>query len=184
MTSQESAPNLTVQAEDPLEGLLLEDKSQFKTCSQIGFYRRQKLLHPDQSPYLAQLDTLKTENGIATLNIIHQRTKVPLQLQVIAVEGNIVRLKIKELSPLKPRYEVPDVLVKEPTTERFNILLQETETVVLEHPSGTSKVHINSQPFSIMVTQEDKALFGINSQGFLYFEHLRLPPEKRYKISG
>ncbi|XP_077320961.1 neutral alpha-glucosidase C isoform X2 [Lithobates pipiens] len=179
MTSQESAPNLTVQAEEPLEGLLLEDKSKFKTCSQIGFYRRQKLLHPDQSPYLAQLDTLKMENGIATLNILHQRTKVPLQLQVIAVEGNIVRLKIKELSPLKPRYEVPDVLVKEPTTGRFNILLQETETVVLEHPSGTSKVHIHSQPFSIMVTQEDEALFGINSQGFLYFEHLRLPPEKR-----
>ncbi|XP_072284040.1 neutral alpha-glucosidase C isoform X3 [Pyxicephalus adspersus] len=179
MTSQESTPNPTVQAEDPLGGVLLEDKSKFKTCNQIGFYRRQKLLHPDQSPYLAQLDTLKTGNGIASLTIFHQETKVPLQLQLIAVKGNMFRLKIKEISPLKPRYEVPDVLVTEPATERFNILLQETGTVVLEHPSGTSKVHITSQPFSIMVTQEDKALIGINSQGFLYFEHLRQPSEKR-----
>ncbi|KAM9294456.1 neutral alpha-glucosidase C [Gastrophryne carolinensis] len=161
-----------------VERVLIPDQSKFKKCSEIGFYRRQKLLCPDESPYLAQLDSLKAEHGVAKFNIIHKETKVPLQLQVIANEGSILRLKINEISPIKPRYEVPDVLVKEPVQERLSVSQQDTGTVVLEHSNGSLKVHITSQPFSMVVTQQDKALIGINSRGFLFFEHLRKPPQK------
>ncbi|XP_063803555.1 neutral alpha-glucosidase C [Pseudophryne corroboree] len=178
MSSQESAAPQGSEPSDPLAGVLIEDKNKFKTCSQIGFYRRQKLFHPDQSLYLAQLDTLKVENGIVTLNIIHQETKVPLQLQIIAIEGNILRLKINDVFPSKPRFEVPDVLVKEPTAQWLKISQQETGSVILECPSASSKVHITAHPFSMLVTQEDKALIGVNSQGLLYFDHLLSPPPK------
>ncbi|XP_075048690.1 neutral alpha-glucosidase C [Mixophyes fleayi] len=178
MSSQESAAPQGSESNDPLAGVFLEDKNKFKTCSQIGFYRRQKLFRPDQSPYLAQLSTLKVEKGIVTFNIIHQETKVTLQVQVIAIEGKILRLKINDVLPLKHRFEVPDVLVKEPTTEWLNISQQETGSVVLECPSASSKVHITAQPFSILITQEGKALIGVNSQGLLYFDHLPSPPPR------
>jgi len=43
--------------------------------------------------------------------------QVRLLLELYRLQGNITRVKINELKPLKPRYEVPDVLVREPHTE-------------------------------------------------------------------
>lgn len=40
-----------------------------------------------------------------------------LLLELYRLQGNMTRVKINELKPLKPRYEVPDVLVKDPPTE-------------------------------------------------------------------
>lgn len=44
-------------------------------------------------------------------------SQVRLLLELYRLQGNITRVKINELKPLKPRYEVPDVLIREPTTE-------------------------------------------------------------------
>lgn len=44
-------------------------------------------------------------------------SQVRLLLELYRLQGNMTRVKINELKPLKPRFEVPDVLVKEPTTE-------------------------------------------------------------------
>lgn len=44
--------------------------------------------------------------------------QVPLLAEVFGIEGNIFRLKINEETPLKPRYEVPDVLTSKPNTVR------------------------------------------------------------------
>lgn len=42
--------------------------------------------------------------------------QVPLLLELCGLQGNMTRIKINELSPLRPRYEVPDVLVRDPPT--------------------------------------------------------------------
>lgn len=44
-------------------------------------------------------------------------SQVRLLLELYRLQGNMTRVKINELKPLKPRFEVPDVLIKEPTTE-------------------------------------------------------------------
>ncbi|OCT68743.1 neutral alpha-glucosidase C [Xenopus laevis] len=179
MSLQEPAP-LTPHASDTdatLDGILTEDKKKFKTCSQIGFYRRQKLLLPGQSPYYADLETVIVDKGITTLQIINQDTKVPLQLQIIPCES-IFRLKINEISPLKPRYEVPDVIVKDMATERLSVSQRESGSIVLENPNGPYKIHITAQPFSVSVTADDKLLLSLNSQGLLYFECLVSPQSK------
>lgn len=43
--------------------------------------------------------------------------QVRLLLELYRLQGNMTRVKINELKPLKPRFEVPDVLIKEPSTE-------------------------------------------------------------------
>lgn len=47
--------------------------------------------------------------------------QVHLLLELYRLQGNITRVKINELKPLKPRFEVPDVLVGEPPTEPWVI---------------------------------------------------------------
>lgn len=44
--------------------------------------------------------------------------KVPLLLELWGLRGNMTRIRIKELNPPRPRFEVPDVLVAEPPAER------------------------------------------------------------------
>ncbi|MEE6516322.1 hypothetical protein FKM82_025693 [Ascaphus truei] len=174
--NQAIGPNVCHYPPYSYHSVLNEDKKKFKTCSQIGFYRRQKLLLPGRSPYHARLETLTVGDDSATLEILHQDTEVPLQLQVFAVEGDILRLKINEVSPLKPRYEVPNVLVKEPATQRLIVSKTEEGSVVLEHASGPYKLHVTAKPFCVSVTNGDKLVLSVNSQGLLYFEHLRSPP--------
>lgn len=44
--------------------------------------------------------------------------QVPLLLEVWGLSGNMTRLRIQELAPLRPRFQVPDVLLGEPPAER------------------------------------------------------------------
>ncbi|XP_056401012.1 neutral alpha-glucosidase C [Hyla sarda] len=179
MSTTELATPKPPESNNPLEGVLTEDQNLFKTCGQIGFYRRQKLFHPERSPYSAQLDTLNIENGIVTVKLVHEEAQVPLKLQITAVEGNILRIKINEESPLKPRFEVPDVLVKEPDTEQLNVANLEAGGLVLEQPSSSCKIHLTAEPFSLLVTQEDRELISVNPQGQLYFENAAAPSKER-----
>ncbi|XP_037249368.1 neutral alpha-glucosidase C isoform X2 [Falco rusticolus] len=94
------------------------DKSTFKECNQIAFYRRQKRLHPGKSLYRALLDSVMLSDENVKFHIIHEENKVLLQVEICEIEGNIFRLKIDEATPLRARYKVPDVLTKEPTTQR------------------------------------------------------------------
>ncbi|XP_073495193.1 neutral alpha-glucosidase C isoform X2 [Phyllobates terribilis] len=182
MASTELETPKILQSDDPLKDVLIENKSKFKTCEQIAFYRRQKLFHPDRSPYCAELNTLNTENGIVTLSLIHQETQVKLKLQIMAVQGNIFRIKINEESSLKPRFEVPDVLVKEPTVKQLKISNLETNILVLEHPNSSCKIHLTAKPFSLLLLQDDKELISVNSQGMLYFENA-LSPSKESRLT-
>uniref|UniRef100_A0A671KTP8 Neutral alpha-glucosidase AB n=1 Tax=Sinocyclocheilus anshuiensis TaxID=1608454 RepID=A0A671KTP8_9TELE len=103
------------------------DRSNFKTCEQSAFCKRQKELKPGQSPYRALLDTLELSDSRITLQLINDNNKVRLLLELYRLQGNMTRVKINELKPLKPRYEVPDVLISDPFTETKSELEQVTE---------------------------------------------------------
>ncbi|GCB76185.1 hypothetical protein scyTo_0019851, partial [Scyliorhinus torazame] len=94
------------------------ESNKFKTAEDIAFYRRQKKLLPNNSPYLALLGTLKLSDGGANLQLLNEENKVPLLLEVFALEDHLIRIKVNELKPMKPRYEVPDVILNEPVTQR------------------------------------------------------------------
>ncbi|XP_064421172.1 neutral alpha-glucosidase C [Latimeria chalumnae] len=152
------------------------DSSKFKTCNQIAFYRRQKLLHPGESTYRALLDTFTTSKHGAEVQIINEENKVPLLVQIFGFEGSIIRVKINELKPLKPRYEVPDVLVKEPITQRMKMVRKEENGICLASDNGACEIHITVKPFQIDITSQGETVLSINSLGLLFFEHLRPQP--------
>lgn len=106
--------------------------------------RRQRELKPGQSPYRALLDTLELSDSSMTLQLINDNNKVRclytahisflyrfnrqhelvcmclqvrLLLELYRLQGNMTRVQINELKPLKTRYEVPDVLISQPRTE-------------------------------------------------------------------
>uniref|UniRef100_G3VWT3 Glucosidase alpha, neutral C n=1 Tax=Sarcophilus harrisii TaxID=9305 RepID=G3VWT3_SARHA len=105
--------------------------------------------------------------------------KVPLLAEVYGIEGNIFRFKISEIAPLKPRYEVSDVLIQKPVTKRLTPCTEDTGVLVLKDDSVNLKFHITANPFTIDLISEDEPVLSINSMGQLYFEHLQMPPKHR-----
>nr|XP_015194233.1 PREDICTED: neutral alpha-glucosidase AB [Lepisosteus oculatus] len=90
------------------------DRSNFKTCEQSSFCKRQRAVQPGQSPYRALLDTLQLSDSRLSLQLLNEHNKVKLLLELYGLQGNMTRIKINELKPLRPRFEVPDVLIRDP----------------------------------------------------------------------
>ncbi|XP_043775305.1 neutral alpha-glucosidase C isoform X3 [Cervus elaphus] len=154
------------------------DKNIFKDCSKIAFYRRQKQLLSKKSTYRALLDSVTTGKDSARFQIINEPAKVPLLAEVCGIEGNIFRLKINEEIPLKPRYEVPDVLTSKLTTVRLTSCPGDTGSLVLASGKGDLKCHITANPFKVDLVSEEEVVMSINSLGQLYFEQLQIPPKQ------
>nr|XP_055056776.1 neutral alpha-glucosidase AB isoform X1 [Misgurnus anguillicaudatus] len=161
------------------------DRSNFKTCDQSAFCKRQRELKPGQSPYRALLDTMELSDSRLTLQLINDNNKVRLLLELYRLQGNMTRLKINELKPLKPRYEVPDVLIAEPLTEPLSVVVQDENGLVLSLGGPEQRLIVNARPFRLDIMEGRQVLVSINSRGLLAFEHLRARKDTiSHKISS
>ncbi|XP_049691589.1 neutral alpha-glucosidase AB isoform X1 [Accipiter gentilis] len=152
---------------------LAVDRSNFKTCEQSGFCRRQRGLQPGHSPYRALLESLQLGPDAARLQLINEVTKVPLLLELWGLQGNVTRIRIKELNPLRPRFEVPDVLVAEPPVERLAVTGRDEGSLELSLGPAGHRLLVTEKPFRMDLLQGRELLCSVNARGLLFFEHLR-----------
>uniref|UniRef100_A0A8C7J3W3 Neutral alpha-glucosidase AB n=1 Tax=Oncorhynchus kisutch TaxID=8019 RepID=A0A8C7J3W3_ONCKI len=136
--------------------------------------RRQRALKPGQSPYRALLETLELTNTKLTLQLINDNNKVRLLLELYRLQGNMTRVKINELKPLKPRFEVPDVLINDPPTEPLSLLSRDENGVVLSLGADSQRLIVSAKPFRLDIMEGREVLLSLNSRGLLAFEHLRI----------
>uniref|UniRef100_A0A8C7TCF9 Neutral alpha-glucosidase AB n=1 Tax=Oncorhynchus mykiss TaxID=8022 RepID=A0A8C7TCF9_ONCMY len=148
-----------------LSGTWAVDRGNFKTCDQSAFCKRQRALKPGQSPYRALLETLELTNTKLTLQLINDNNKVRLLLELYRLQGNMTRVKINELKPLKPRFEVPDVL---------SLLSRDENGVVLSLGADSQRLIVSAKPFRLDIMEGREVLLSLNSRGLLAFEHLRI----------
>ncbi|XP_016332105.1 neutral alpha-glucosidase AB-like [Sinocyclocheilus anshuiensis] len=160
------------------------DRGNFKTCDQSAFCKRQRALKPGQSPYRALLETLELSDSRLTLQLINDNNKVHLLLELYRLQGNMTRVKINELKPLKPRFEVPDVLIAEPPTEPLSVLSKDDNGVVLSLGAKNQRLIVSARPFRLDIMQGPEVLLSLNSRGLLAFEHLRLHKDTQAQPDG
>nr|XP_057919713.1 neutral alpha-glucosidase AB isoform X2 [Doryrhamphus excisus] len=179
------APVLLVWLAMCLPGTLAVDRGNFKTCDQSAFCKRHRALKSGESPYRALLETMELTNTRLTLQLKNDKNKVRLLLELYRLQGNITRVKINELKPLKPRFEVPDVLVREPPTEPLSLLSQDEHGVVLSLGAESQRVIVSARPFRLDIMEGRDVLMSLNSRGLLAFEHLRIRKDTfAYFITG
>uniref|UniRef100_A0A9J8A2W9 Neutral alpha-glucosidase AB n=2 Tax=Cyprinus carpio TaxID=7962 RepID=A0A9J8A2W9_CYPCA len=153
---------------------------------------RQRELKPGQSPYRALLDTLELSNSRLSLQLINDNNKVRLLLELYRLQGNMTRVKINELKPLKPRYEVPDVLLSDPITEALSVVAQDENSLVVSLGGKDQRLILSAQPFRLDIVEGSQVVMSLNSRGLLAFEHLRTPgpvistksPSPAFRLSG
>uniref|UniRef100_A0A4W5L5I8 Glucosidase II alpha subunit n=1 Tax=Hucho hucho TaxID=62062 RepID=A0A4W5L5I8_9TELE len=129
--------------------------------------RRQRALKPGQSLYRALLETLELTNTKLTLQLINDNNKVRLLLELYRLQGNMTRVKINELKPLKPRFEVPDVLINDPPTEPLSLLSQDENGVVLSLGADSQRLIVSAKPFRLDIMEGREVLLSLNSRGLL-----------------
>ncbi|KAM4722522.1 neutral alpha-glucosidase AB isoform 4-T4 [Rhinophrynus dorsalis] len=149
------------------------DRSNFKTCDQSSFCSRQRKLEPGSSPYRALLGSVKLSADKLEVQLINDKTQVSLLLEVFGLDGNMTRIKINEINPLKPRYEVPDVLVGTPRPADLQVTGQDDNTLELSLGSAGHKLLVTGTPFRLDILSGQDLVLSVNSRGLLHFEHLR-----------
>ncbi|XP_056365904.1 LOW QUALITY PROTEIN: neutral alpha-glucosidase AB [Oenanthe melanoleuca] len=156
-----------------LGAALAVDRSNFKTCEQSGFCRRQRRIQPGNSPYRALLESLELGPDVAKIQLVNELTQVPLLLEVWGLTGNVTRLRIQELAPLRPRFQVPDVLLGELPAERLEVTAREEGTLELALGSGGHRLLVTERPFRLDLLRGRELLCSVNARGLLVFEHQR-----------
>uniref|UniRef100_A0A8C3QL29 Glucosidase II alpha subunit n=1 Tax=Cyanoderma ruficeps TaxID=181631 RepID=A0A8C3QL29_9PASS len=99
--------------------------------------------------------------------------QVPLLLEVWGLSGNVTRLRIQELAPLRPRFQVPDVLLGEPPAERLEVTGRDEGTLELSLGAGGHRLLVTERPFRLDLLRHRELLCSVNARGLLVFEHQR-----------
>lgn len=148
-------------------------RENFKTCDQSGFCKRQRAVPPGHSPYVVELSSINMKPSCLELEVVNKKNNVRFKLELYALANNMARIKFNELSPLKPRFEIPvgDVLVKEPTLQSLKLVSQDSNSIITVFEN--TRVVITANPFRIDFLTYDQPTVSINSQGLLKFEYLR-----------
>ncbi|RLV63727.1 hypothetical protein DV515_00017975, partial [Chloebia gouldiae] len=156
-----------------LGAALAVDRGNFKSCEQSGFCRRQRRIQPGNSPYRALLESLQLGPDVARIQLVNEATQVPLLLELWGLTGNVTRLRIQELAPLRPRYRVPDVLLGEPPAERLEVTGRDEGTLELSLGPGGHRLLVTERPFRLDLLRQRELLCSVNARGLLVFEHQR-----------
>lgn len=154
------------------------DHNNFKKCDQSAFCRRQRNYKPVKSPYVADLSTVSIKpNEELSLRISNTDNSKQFLMQLFMLQDNMIRLKVNEANPLKPRFEVPDAIVKDLRSSKFSVdERQENNTLTVV--SGSRKVLITADPFRVDIFTDGEPVFSINSRHMFHIEHLREKPTK------
>nr|CAD7440543.1 unnamed protein product [Timema bartmani] len=109
--------------------------------------------------------------------LINTNNLVQFKFQLFALLDATFRMKINELAPLKPRYEVQYALVGEPSLAKLEVLERSAEHVTIK--AGDNKVKIYATPFRLDFYSGDHLVISSNARGLMRFEHIRQKPEKK-----
>lgn len=67
-----------------------------------------------KSVYELDLDNLKTSDNLLEVGLINTETAVRFKLKLAPIQNDIMRLQIEEETPLRPRFNNPFILDKDP----------------------------------------------------------------------
>ncbi|XP_042909479.1 neutral alpha-glucosidase AB isoform X2 [Parasteatoda tepidariorum] len=148
------------------------DKSLFKTCEQSGFCKRHRNIQSGHSPYYLEMSSFKIYSTSVEGVLVNSLNGVMLKLELIPLKNNMVRMKVAELNPIRPRFEAKDALVSDPEETSLSVVSQDSEKLVVKFGTNNKAV-LNGSPFRVDIYTDDKLVVSANARGLMKFEHFR-----------
>lgn len=161
------------------------DKSNFKTCEQSGFCKRNRNL--SQRPERFQLidGTIVPESDYksVTFQLKNDDTGVIYQAQLQSIlAGQTFRFRVDEIDSPKKRFD-PSELVLMPNIKgtKMNIVDQSSDGFTVETMDEKNrqknKIIVHANPFRLDVYSGNDLVMVVNQRGLFNFEHFRHKPQ-------
>eukprot|EP01125_Pyxidicula_operculata_P013284 TRINITY_DN4392_c0_g2_i1.p1 TRINITY_DN4392_c0_g2~~TRINITY_DN4392_c0_g2_i1.p1 ORF type:complete len:954 (-),score=179.46 TRINITY_DN4392_c0_g2_i1:35-2896(-) len=158
---------------------LAVDRNKFKKCQDSPFCVRQRSFTKGMLDYSFVKDSVSFD-GTTLKGLIHEKkTNTLYTMEVIRYQNDIVRLKLNEESPIKPRYEVQEVLLDGISTKLFSGFQNKGKSLELDLGNGRSfKIQlVDSDDVTSALKfdyyYQEKPVISANNRGLFYFEYLR-----------
>ncbi|XP_058812435.1 neutral alpha-glucosidase C-like [Topomyia yanbarensis] len=157
-----------------LNGIICVNHSTFKKCEQSAFCRRLRRTAPQESSFIAQIDTLQVIENVVMLDLLDTDTSHWYTLALSSVNEKSFHFEIDEKHPLNRRYRVQDSLAHKLTIRNITVESQYPTIVIVD---GDKVAHIHQSPFRMDFHYENKLFVSVNSRGLLNVERLREKPD-------
>ncbi|RZC39970.1 neutral alpha-glucosidase C-like [Asbolus verrucosus] len=135
------------------------DHEIFKDCSRIEFCSKLRSRAPE-AKYVVDSASIDTKSSQAQIILVPNDGSANLNLILTILEENVLRIKIKEVG--SERYELQNVLSKEPTS--INFTADDTNAEFLRLISGDVEVKVKFSPFDIECYLQAEQWYEITNQ--------------------
>eukprot|EP00047_Mylnosiga_fluctuans_P004388 m.234252 g.234252 ORF g.234252 m.234252 type:complete len:895 (-) comp12637_c0_seq1:37-2721(-) len=151
--------------------VLAVDRSNFKTCEESSFCKRNRALPKNQSPWSVDASTLtSTATSISVDLKSSTEPGAALVLKVTALKGNVARVYINDKTPKVPRHEVQGVIENH---EEVPVHVSQEEGTIKLQLGGDNAVVIGLNPFRLHFVHKNSVVMAANNEGLLNFERNR-----------
>eukprot|EP01137_Pigoraptor_chileana_P034251 Opistho-2@26520 len=147
------------------------DRSNFKTCDQSGFCKRNRNMATDQSLFKVLPESIKAHQTSMSMDLVNTQTSVLFTLDILLLDQSMVRFKVAEKTPLKPRYEVKDVVVGDAPGAPLDSVEENDGDFAVRSKDIT--VFVTHSPFRIDILHKEALVLRLNARGLMNFEHTR-----------
>ncbi|XP_054927666.1 neutral alpha-glucosidase AB isoform X4 [Dermacentor andersoni] len=150
----------------------LVDRSNFKSCNDSGFCKRNRNMKPGESPYNVQLSTVKsTSPSRVEADVINLNTGVVLRLELIALEEGILRMRLNEKESAVARFEPKEALLE--SIQESDLHLESKDDSSFAVTFGKHRAVVRATPLVVEVYSNGQLVLVANARGLLRFEHYR-----------
>lgn len=164
---------------------LMVKQEDFKKCDQSSFCVRQRAfadlvdLTATTSSYeiMAESVAVNQAAGVFSAQLLNTAGNVAFDLVLrTTLHGDGVRIQMHEHAPLKPRYEGSSTDFVTPPSSLPPVAFSSVNLEAGIHTlifGDASRILIREYPFMITAYRENVAVFALNEDGYLSFEHTR-----------
>ncbi|KAH8027890.1 hypothetical protein HPB51_011120 [Rhipicephalus microplus] len=150
----------------------LVDRSNFKSCNDSGFCKRNRNTKPGESPYNVELSTVKsTSSSRVEADVINSKNGVALRLELVALEEGVLRMRLNEKESAVARFEPKEALLD--TIKESDLHLENKDDSSFTVTFGKHRAIVRASPLVVEVYSNGQLVLVANARGLLRFEHYR-----------
>ncbi|KAH9423409.1 hypothetical protein DERP_003688 [Dermatophagoides pteronyssinus] len=163
------------------------DKSNFKTCEQSGFCKRNRNLQPKPERFqLLDSENIVPDSDMKSVSFQLKNidTGIIYQAQLQSIlDGQTFRFRVDEIDSPKKRFD-PSELVLMPNIKPAKISIVDQSTngftveTIDEKNHQKNRVIIQANPFRLDIYSGNDLVMVVNQRGLFNFEHYRRKPQE------
>eukprot|EP00741_Cyanophora_paradoxa_P006746 tig00001038_g6525.t1 len=156
------------------------EANKFRKCGDTGFCKRQRSFNKagDPSKWSVLPESIAGDGSSVVGVLVHsEQAENKLQFELTPYRDATFRLRVREVNPARPRFEVPVVVQEEDLKASVAQYAKTAEAGATVVTAGTSSVKIEHSPFRLTVSGPKGPAIVMNARNLFNWERARNSPD-------